>query len=47
MATDTACAASIAYWVGKPPIRGLNHFERFFGLDRYRAGLVRETVRRS
>jgi hypothetical protein len=25
----------IAYWAGKPPVRGLNHFERFFGLDRY------------
>jgi hypothetical protein len=25
----------IAYWAGKPPVRGLNHFERFFGLDRF------------
>lgn len=25
----------IAYWAGKPPIRGLNHFERFCRLDRY------------
>ncbi|MDT5410545.1 MAG: hypothetical protein QOG14_2765, partial [Mycobacterium sp.] len=25
----------IAYWAGKPPIRGLNHFERFFRLDRF------------
>lgn len=25
----------IAYWAGKPPIRGLNHFERFCGLDRF------------
>jgi hypothetical protein len=24
----------IAYWAGKPPVRGLNHFERFFGLER-------------
>jgi energy-coupling factor transporter transmembrane protein EcfT len=24
----------IAYWAGKPPIRGLNHFERFCRLDR-------------
>ncbi|OBI19287.1 hypothetical protein A5713_16460 [Mycobacterium sp. E2497] len=27
----------IAYWTGKPPIRGLNHLERFCGLDRYTA----------
>jgi hypothetical protein len=25
----------IAYWAGKPPVRGLNHFERFFRLDRF------------
>jgi hypothetical protein len=25
----------IAYWAGKPPIRGLNHFERFLRLDRF------------
>lgn len=25
----------IAYWAGKPPIRGLNHFERFFRLQRF------------
>lgn len=25
----------IAYWAGKPPVRGLNHFERFFGLRRF------------
>ncbi|ORA19958.1 hypothetical protein BST14_03910 [Mycobacterium arosiense ATCC BAA-1401 = DSM 45069] len=25
----------IAYWAGKPPIRGLNHLERLCGLDRY------------
>lgn len=25
----------IAYWAGKPPIRGLNHLERFCGLDRF------------
>jgi hypothetical protein len=25
----------IAYWAGKPPIRGLNHFERFCKLDRF------------
>lgn len=25
----------IAYWAGKPPVRGLNHFERFFALDRF------------
>jgi energy-coupling factor transporter transmembrane protein EcfT len=25
----------IAYWAGKPPIRGLNHFERFCRLDRF------------
>lgn len=25
----------IAYWAGKPPIRGLNHMERFFRLDRF------------
>lgn len=25
----------IAYWAGKPPIRGLNHFERFFRLERF------------
>jgi hypothetical protein len=25
----------IAYWAGKPPVRGLNHFERFFGLERF------------
>jgi hypothetical protein len=25
----------VAYWGGKPPIRGLNHFERFFGLERF------------
>jgi len=25
----------IAYWGGKPPVRGLNHFERFFALDRF------------
>jgi hypothetical protein len=24
----------IAYWAGKPPVRTLNHFERFFRLDR-------------
>lgn len=23
----------IAYWAGKPPVRGLNHFERFFRLE--------------
>lgn len=27
----------IAYWAGKPPIRGLNHFERFCRLDRFTA----------
>ncbi|WP_261574311.1 hypothetical protein [Frankia gtarii] len=25
----------IAYWAGKPPVRMLNHFERFFGLERF------------
>jgi hypothetical protein len=25
----------IAYWGGKPPVRGLNHFERFFALERF------------
>jgi hypothetical protein len=25
----------IAYWAGKPPVRGLNHFERFFALERF------------
>lgn len=25
----------IAYWAGKPPVRTLNHFERFFRLDRF------------
>jgi hypothetical protein len=25
----------IAYWAGKPPVRSLNHFERFFGLERF------------
>ena len=25
----------IAYWAGKPPIHGLNHVERFFGLQRF------------
>jgi Spirocyclase AveC-like len=25
----------IAYWAGKPPVRGLNHFERFCGLQRF------------
>lgn len=25
----------IAYWCGKPPVRGLNHFERFCRLDRF------------
>lgn len=25
----------IAYWGGKPPITGLNHFERFFALERF------------
>jgi hypothetical protein len=25
----------IAYWAGKPPIRGLNHFERFCRLERF------------
>jgi hypothetical protein len=25
----------IAYWAGKPPIRGLNHLERFVGLQRF------------
>ncbi len=25
----------IAYWAGKPPIRGLNHLERFCGLQRF------------
>ena len=25
----------IAYWAGKPPVRGLNHFERFCRLDRF------------
>jgi Spirocyclase AveC-like len=25
----------IAYWAGKPPVRGLNHFERFVGLGRF------------
>ncbi|WP_082995648.1 spirocyclase AveC family protein [Mycobacterium alsense] len=25
----------IAYWAGKPPIRGLNHLERFLRLDRF------------
>ncbi len=25
----------IAYWAGKPPIRGLNHLERFCRLDRF------------
>lgn len=25
----------IAYWAGKPPARGLNHFERFFRLERF------------
>lgn len=27
----------IAYWAGKPPIRGLNHLERFCRLDRFTA----------
>ena len=27
----------IAYWAGKPPVRGLNHFERFFRLERFTA----------
>jgi hypothetical protein len=25
----------IAYWAGKPPVRGLNHLERFCGLERF------------
>ncbi|ODR16925.1 hypothetical protein BHQ19_30090 [Mycolicibacterium porcinum] len=25
----------IAYWAGKPPVRGLNHIERFCGLARF------------
>lgn len=25
----------IAYWAGKPPVRGLNHFERMFRLERF------------
>lgn len=25
----------IAYWAGKPPVHGLNHLERFAGLDRW------------
>jgi hypothetical protein len=25
----------IAYWAGKPPVRGLNHLERFCRLDRF------------
>ncbi|WP_156749723.1 hypothetical protein [Mycobacterium sp. E1747] len=25
----------IAYWAGKPPIKGLNHMERFFRLERF------------
>ena len=25
----------IAYWAGKPPVRTLNHMERFFGLERF------------
>ncbi len=25
----------IAYWAGKPPVRGLNHLERFVGLERF------------
>jgi hypothetical protein len=25
----------IAYWAGKPPVCGLNHFERFFCLERF------------
>jgi hypothetical protein len=25
----------IAYWAGKPPVRGLNHFERFCALERF------------
>lgn len=25
----------IAYWAGKPPVRGLNHIERFMGLGRF------------
>jgi len=25
----------IAYWGGKPPVRGLNHLERFFALERF------------
>ncbi len=25
----------IAYWAGKPPVRALNYFERFFGLERF------------
>jgi hypothetical protein len=25
----------IAYWAGKPPVRTLNHFERFTGLQRF------------
>ena len=25
----------IAYWAGKPPVRGLNHLERFLGLRRW------------
>ncbi len=32
----------IAYWAGKPPIRGLNHLERFCGLQRFTA--PKETV---
>ncbi|MCT7657208.1 spirocyclase AveC family protein [Mycobacterium deserti] len=36
----------IAYWAGKPPVRGLNHLERFFGLERFTSPkvLVREPV---
>lgn len=25
----------IAYWAGKPPVKGLNHMERFFRLERF------------
>jgi len=31
----------IAYWAGKPPVRGLNHLERFCGLDRFTRPKVR------
>jgi hypothetical protein len=35
----------IAYWAGKPPIRGLNHLERFCGLQRFTT--LKQPVRQS